>query len=101
MILSADTPLFETECFGAIITHVKVFPTHITFERQHTRYISLPSHMIASVEARVYEHGFVILWTISQRRIICIVQPTHAAALCAAIREVELSPTTTAALNVT
>ena len=43
--------------------------------------------MIASVEKRVYEHGYVILWTTSRRRIICMVHRKHADALCAAIND--------------
>jgi hypothetical protein len=42
--------------------------------------------MIASVEARVYQNGFVILWKTDGRGIICTVLPERAAALCAAIR---------------
>ena len=47
----------------------------------------MASHMIASVEKRVYEYGFVILSTTSRRRIICMVQRKHADALCGAIRD--------------
>ena len=42
--------------------------------------------MIAAVEKRVYDHGFVILSTTTRRRIICMVQRKQADALCAAIR---------------
>jgi hypothetical protein len=83
------TPRFATPCIGAIITHVKVFPPHITLQQQHVRDISLPSHLIASVEAQVYEHGFVILTTTSRRRIICMVPRKQADALCAAIRDIQ------------
>jgi hypothetical protein len=82
----AHTPLYATACIGPTISRVKVFPTHITYQQSLGPDISVPSHTIASVEERVYEHGFVILRTTSRRRIICTVHPKRAAALCAAIR---------------
>ena len=80
------TPLFTARCLGATIAHVRVFPTHIAYEQNFGRDITVPTHMIASVEKRVYEYGFVILSTTSRRRIICMMQRKHADALCAAIR---------------
>ena len=82
-----NTPLYATPCLGATISHVHVFPTHITYQQNFGRDISVASNMIASVEKRVYEYGFVILSTTSRRRIICMVQRKHADALCAAIRD--------------
>jgi hypothetical protein len=83
------TPLFATDCIGETIAYVHVLPTHIRYEQKHGRDISVPSHMIASVEERVYQNGFVILWTTSRRRIICMVRPKRAAVLCAAIRDAQ------------
>jgi hypothetical protein len=84
---STDTPLFATTCIGATISHVQVFPTHITYQQRFGRDISVAADMIVSVEKRVYENGYVILSTTSRRRIICMVQRKHANALCAAIRD--------------
>jgi hypothetical protein len=81
------TPLFATTCLGATISHVQVFPMHITYQQRFGRDISVASDMIASVENRVYEYGYVILSTTSRRRIICMVQRKHADALCGAIRD--------------
>jgi hypothetical protein len=67
------TLLFRTPCFGATIAHVHVFPTHITYQQKWGQDITVAAHMIASVEKRVYEYGFVILATASRRRIICMV----------------------------
>jgi hypothetical protein len=91
---TTDTPLFETPCFGALISHVQIFPTHITFQRRFGDDISVPIDMIASVEERVYRNEFVILRTTARRAIICMVRiegagsvrPKRATALCAAIR---------------
>ena len=83
----ATTPLFATACLGATISHVHVFSTHITYQQTLGPDIWVPSDMIASVEERVYENEFVILRTTGRRRIICMVQPNRAAALCAAIRD--------------
>ena len=92
---STDTPLFATPCLGATISHVRVFPTHITYQQRFGRDISVAADMIVSVEKRVYEHGFVILSTTSRRRIICMVHRKHADALCAAIRDAHDRPITT------
>ena len=83
----ATTPLFSTTCTGATISRVQVFPTHITYQQKLGPDISVPSDTIASVEERVYINGFVILRTTNRRRIICMMHPKRAAALCAAIRE--------------
>ena len=83
---STDTPLFSTPCIGAIIAHVHVFATHITYKQKLGRDITVAADMIASVEKRVYEYAYVILRTTSRRRIICMVQRKQADALCAAIR---------------
>jgi hypothetical protein len=82
-----DTPLYATPCLGATISHVRVFPTHITYQQNLGRDISVASDTIVAVEKHVYEHGFVILSTTSRRRIICMVQRKHVDALCAAIRD--------------
>lgn len=92
-----NTPLFETECFGYTITHVYVFPTHITFCQKSGRDISVPLRMIASVEEHVYKNEFMILRPTTGRPIICwvrpegstTIQPNRAAALCASIREAQ------------
>jgi hypothetical protein len=84
-------PLFATDCLGATITHVQVFPTHITYEQKLWREITVAADMIASVEQQVYEHAYVILRTTSRRRIICMVRRKQAEALCAAIRNHLLS----------
>ena len=84
-----NTPLFATTCIGLTISHVHVFPTHITYEQKLGVDITVASAMIASVEKRVYEHGFVILRTTSRRRVICMVQRKHADALYGAIRDVQ------------
>ena len=87
-----NTPLFTTRCLGATIAHVQVFPTHITYQQNFGRDISVPADMIASVEKHVYEYGFVILSTTSRRRIICMMQRKNADALCAAIRVLTTAP---------
>ena len=79
-------PLFATRCLGATISHVQVFPTHITYRQRFGDDITVAADMIASVEKHVYEYGFVILSITSRRRIICMVQRKRADALCAAIR---------------
>ena len=84
---SSATPLFATPCLGATIAHVQVFPTHITYQQRLWRDITVAADMVASVEKRVYEYGFVILQTTSRRRIICMVHRKHADALCEAIRD--------------
>ena len=94
-----DTPLYATPCLGATISHVRVFPTHITYEQRLWRDITVASDMIASVEQRVYEHGFVILSTTSRRRIICTVPRKHADALYAAIRDAYDRPITTSRVS--
>jgi hypothetical protein len=86
---ATDTPLYATPCLGATIAHVQVFPTHITYQQNFGREISVSADMVASVEKHVYEYGFVILSTISRRRIICMVQRKHADALWAAIRDAQ------------
>ena len=80
------TPLFSTTCTGAVISRVQVFQTHVTYQRVYGADLSVPSHLIASVEEHVYANGFVILRTTDRRRIICMVRPKRAAVLCAAIR---------------
>jgi hypothetical protein len=80
-------PLFATDCLGATISRVEVFPTHVTYEQRLWRDLTVASHMIASVEQQVYEHAYVILRTTSRRRIICMVRRKQADALCAAIRK--------------
>ena len=67
-------PLFRTACIGATISHVYVFPTHITYQQKFGRDITIAADMIVSVEKRVYEFGFVILKTTSRRWIICTVE---------------------------
>ena len=94
-----DIPLYATPCLGATIAHVRVFPTHITYEQKLWRDITVTADMIASVEKREYEHGFVILSTTSRRRIICMVQRKHADALCAAIRDAYDRPITTSRVS--
>ena len=81
------TPLFAVTCLGATISHVHVFPTHITYQQKFGRDITVAADMIASVEERGYEYGFVIVRTTSRRRIMCMVQKKHAGPLCAAIRD--------------
>ena len=76
-----NTSLFATTCLGATISHVQVFPTYVTYQQKFGPDIAVSSAMIASVEERVYEYGFVILKTTSRRRIICMVKPKRAAAL--------------------
>jgi hypothetical protein len=66
-------PLLATPCLGAAIARVHVFATHITYQQKWGQDITVAAHMIASVEKRVYEYGFVILATASRRRIICMV----------------------------
>ena len=90
-----NTPLFATACIGLTISHVRVFPTYITYGQKFGRDISVSADMIASVEKRVYEYGYVILSTTSRRRIICMVQRKHADALYAAIRDAHDRPITT------
>ena len=68
-----ETPLFATPCIGATIAHIHVFPTHIRYEQTFGRDISVAVDTIASVEKREHAYGFVILWTTSRRRIICMV----------------------------
>ena len=85
-----DTPLFATPCIDATIAHVQVFLTHITYQQKLRRDITVASDMIASVEKRGYEYGFVIVRTTSRRRIICMVQRKYANALYAAIRSLLL-----------
>jgi hypothetical protein len=58
-------------------------------ERWDTLDITVAADMIASVEKRGYEYGFVILSTTSRRRIICTVQRKHADALYKAIRNTQ------------
>jgi hypothetical protein len=94
-----DTPLFATPCIGATISHVQVFPTHVTYEQRFAGDITVPSGMIASVEQHGHEYGFVILSTTSRRRIICMVHRKHADALCAAIRDAYDRPTTTSRVS--
>jgi hypothetical protein len=84
-----NTPLFATRCFGATISHVQVFPTHIRYQQKFGRAITVAADTIASVEKRGYEYGFVIMRTTSRRRIICMVQKKHADALCAAIHDLQ------------
>lgn len=90
-----DTPLYATPCLGATISHVQVFPTHITYQQRLGGDISVAADMIASVEEHVYTDGFVILRTTDRRRIICMVHRKHADALCAAIRDAYDRPITT------
>jgi hypothetical protein len=94
-----DTPLFATPCIGATISHVQVFPTHVTYEQRLAGDITVPSGMIASVEQHGHEYGFVILSTTSRRRIICMVHRKHADALCAAIRDAYDRPITTSRVS--
>ena len=81
------TPLYATPCLGATIAHVQVFPTHVTYQQRLWRDITVAADMIASVEKRVYEYGFVILQTSSRRRIICMVHRNRVDALYGAIRD--------------
>jgi hypothetical protein len=82
---SPDTPLFATSCLGATIAHVHVFATHILYEQKFGRDITVAADMIASVEKSIYEHGFLILWTTSRRRIISTLHRKHTDRLCRAI----------------
>jgi hypothetical protein len=84
-----DTPLFATPCIGATIAHVHVFGTHIRYEQKWGRDISVAGHMIASLEKRIYEYGFVILSTTSRRRIICMVDRKRVDRLYMAIRDAQ------------
>ena len=86
-IHTIDTPLYATPCLGATISHVRVFPTHITYQQRLAGDITVAADMIASVEQRMYEHGFVILSTTSRRRIICMVRRKRVDALYGAIRD--------------
>src|SRR5688500_17515613 len=43
---STHTPLFTARCLGATISHVQVFPTHITYQQNFGRDITMASHMI-------------------------------------------------------
>ena len=96
---TTDTPLFETPCYGDLISHVKVFPTHITYQRRFGEDISVLMDVIASVEERIYRNEFVILRTTARRTIICmvriegsnLVRPNRAGALCAAIRKLHIA----------
>ena len=81
------TPLFAIDCLGATISHVQVFPTHVTYEQKLWREITVAAEMIASVETHAHEHGFVVLKTTSRQRIICMVRRKQAEALCVAIRK--------------
>lgn len=94
-----DSPLFDTEGFGAVISRVRVFPTHVMFQQHSGRDIYVPVEIIASVEERELKNEFVILLTTTRRRIICTVRPEgsalppkRATALCEAIRSTR--PTT-------
>ena len=78
--------MFATHCIGDAISHVHVFPTHITYQQNFGRDISVSADMIASVKKRVYEHGFVILSTTTRRTIICMVPRKRTDALYTAIR---------------
>ena len=76
------TPLpYATPCLGATIAHVQVFPTHVTYQQRLWRDITVAADMIASVEKRGYEYGFVILQTSSRWRIICMVHKNRVDAL--------------------
>jgi hypothetical protein len=86
---TTNTSLFTAPCIGATIAYVRVFPTHITYVQKLWRDITVASHMIASVEKRVYEYGFVILKTTSRRRIICMVDRKRVDALYTAMRDVQ------------
>jgi hypothetical protein len=83
-----DTPIFAIPCIGAVIAQVQVFATYIRYEQKLGRDITLTAHMIASVEMREHEHGYVILSTTTRRKIICMVQRKYAAGLDRAIRRV-------------
>jgi hypothetical protein len=83
------TPLFASSCIGATIAHVHVFATHITYQQKLGRDITVAADAIASVEQQVYEHGYVILRTISRRRIICMVARTCVDRLYKAIRDIQ------------
>jgi hypothetical protein len=82
---SIETPIFATSCIGAAISHVYVFPTHITYQQKLWSDITIAADMIASVERNAYEHGFVILTTTSRRRIICMVDRKRVERLYTAI----------------
>jgi hypothetical protein len=84
-----DAPLFETPCFGATISHVQVFPTHIIYQQRLGRNITVPLDMVASVEQHVHENGFVMLKTTSRQRVICMVRREDADPLCAAMLETQ------------
>ena len=83
------TPLFATPCIGATIAHVHVFPTHITYQQKFGRHITVAADMIASVEKRGDEYGFVILSTTTRRRIICTVATNCVDRLYKAIRDIQ------------
>jgi len=85
------TPLFRADCIGATIAHVDVFPTHITYGQKLGRDITVTADMIASVEKREHEFGYIILSTKSRRRIICTVSKDRAGALYTAIRSMSTS----------
>src|SRR5262245_17452737 len=86
---SSDTPLFATPCIGATIAHVHVFATHIRYQQQFGRDITVRSDMVASVEKQVYEYGFVILSTTSRRRLICMVARNCVDRLYKAMRDIQ------------
>jgi hypothetical protein len=84
-----NTPLFATRCLGATISHVRVFPTHITYQQKLGRDITVAADIVASVEKHVCEYGYVILTTTRRRRIICMVARNCVDALYKAIRDVQ------------
>jgi hypothetical protein len=84
-MLETDSPLFTTPCIGATIAQVDVFPTHITYQQKLGRDITVTADMIASIERYAYQYGYVILKTISRRRIICMVHRKRVNALYKAI----------------
>src|SRR5262245_6094955 len=92
------TPLFATQCLGAVISHVEVFATHIRYEQKLWSDITVAVDMIASVERHAFQHGYVILSTTSRRRIICVVHRKHVdrlyTAICNAQRRGERAATT-------
>jgi hypothetical protein len=84
-MLETDTSLFATPCLGATIAHVHVFLTHIRYEQKFGVDIFVEVPMIASVERHAYRNGYVILWTTSRRRIICMVEKKRVERLYKAI----------------
>src|SRR5215813_409549 len=86
---STATPLFATQCLGAIITHAHVFATHIRYERTSSSDTYILPSMIASVDRHAFQHGYVILTTTSRRRIICIVHRKRVDPLYTAIRNAQ------------